>query len=298
MVNVEFRDVDLKIRKEVILQNINLTFEPGKIYGLLGRNGAGKTTLLSLIATYRKVTGGTLTVAGEDPYENEDIMPLVDFLHQEDYSEESTTVEDYLQLSKRYKPSFDTDYALSLLDEYNINLKKKMMELSRGQQAAVDASLGLATMSPVVLFDEVTNGMDAPSREKFYSQVLNAKNRENRIIVLSTHIVSEMDYLFDEVIIIHHGKVLVDEPVDEFLERGYQVTGNASDIDVYSKDKQVVKTRTLGPTKAAAILGRLSDEDASQMEEMNLTYSVMRMQDLFINMTEDRSGKEHTHEQQ
>lgn len=172
------------------------------------------------------------------------------------------------------------------------------MELSRGQQAAVDASLGLATMSPVVLFDEVTNGMDAPSREKFYSQVLNVKNRENRIIVLSTHIVSEMDYLFDEVIIIHHGKVLVDEPVDEFLERGYQVTGNASDIDVYSKDKQVVKTRTLGPTKAAAILGRLSDEDASQMEEMNLTYSVMRMQDLFINMTEDRSGKEHTHEQQ
>ncbi|SOC42001.1 ATP-binding cassette domain-containing protein [Salinicoccus kekensis] len=298
MVNVEFRDVDLRIRKEVILQDVNLTFEPGKIYGLLGRNGAGKTTLLSLIATYRKVTSGTLTVAGENPYENEDIMPLVDFLHQEDYSEESTTVEDYLKLSKRYKSSFDTDYALSLLDEYNINLKKQMMELSRGQQAAVDASLGLATMSPVVLFDEVTNGMDAPSREKFYSQVLNAKNRENRIIVLSTHIVSEMDYLFDEVIIIHHGKVLVDEPVDEFLERGYQVTGNASDIDAYSKDKRVVKARTLGPTKAAAILGRLSDEDASLMEEMNLTYSVMRMQDLFINMTEDRSGKEHTHEQQ
>lgn len=238
MVSVEFKNVFLNIKKDEILSGINLKFEPGRIYGLLGRNGAGKTTLLSLIATYRKVTGGVLTVDGQDPYENESIMPLVDFLHQEDYSEQSDTVEEYLELAKRYKPAFDMDYALTLLEEYNITLKKKMMELSQGQQAAVEASMGLATMSPVVLFDEVTNGMDAPSREKFYSQVLNAKNRENRVIVLSTHIVSEMDYLFDEVMVIHHGKVLVDEPVDEFLGRGYQVTGSADDIDKFIKDKK------------------------------------------------------------
>ena len=287
MVSVEFKNVDLNIKKDEILSGINLKFDPGRIYGLLGRNGAGKTTLLSLIATYRKVTRGVLTVDGEDPYENENIMPMVDFLHQEDYSEESETVEDFLQLAKRYKPSFDMDYAQILLDEYNINLKKKMMELSQGQQAAVDASMGLATMSPVVLFDEVTNGMDAPSREKFYHQVINAKNRENRVIVLSTHIVSEMDYLFDEVVVIHHGKVLVDEPVDEFLGRGYQITGNADGVDEFTTDKKVVQSRALGPTKAVTVLGSLSGEDADRIEEIGLTYSVMKMQDLFINMTED-----------
>lgn len=287
MVNVEFKNVDLNIKKDEILRGINLKFEPGRIYGLLGRNGAGKTTLLSLIATYRKVTRGVLTVDGQDPYENENIMPLVDFLHQEDYSEESETVEDYLGMAERYKPSFDMDYALTLLDEYKIDLKKKMMGLSQGQQAAVDASMGLATMSPVVLFDEVTNGMDAPSREKFYHQVLNAKNRENRVIVLSTHIVSEMDYLFDEVVVIHHGKVLVDEPVDEFLGRGYQVTGNAEDIDEFTKDKEVVNSRTLGPTKAVSILGVPSSEDEKVFDSGKLSYSAMRLQDLFINMTED-----------
>lgn len=285
--NVEFKSVDLNIKKEEILKDINLKFEPGKIYGLLGRNGAGKTTLLSLIATYRKVTDGALTVDGEDPYENERVMPFVDFLHQGDYSEESDSVEDYLKLIMKYKPSFDMEYALSLLGEYGIDIKKKMMDLSQGQQAAVEAVMGLAAMSPVVLFDEVTNGMDAPSREKFYSQVLNAKNREDRVIVLSTHIVSEMDYLFDEVVIIHHGKVLVDEPVDEFLDRGYQVTGNAAEVDEYTVDKQVVQSRTLGPTKAVSVWGRLSEEEAERMEKRNLTYSVMRLQDLFINMTED-----------
>ncbi|WP_052255392.1 ABC transporter ATP-binding protein [Salinicoccus sp. YB14-2] len=287
MGNVEFKNVDLKIKKENILTDINLKFEPGRVYGLLGRNGAGKTTLLSLIATYRKVTKGMLTVDGQDPYENADIMPLVDFLHPEDYSEESETVEDYLQLAKRYKPSFDMGYALSLLNEYNIDMKKKMMELSQGQQAAVDASMGLATMSPVVLFDEVTNGMDAPSREKFYSQVLNAKNRENRVIVLSTHIVSEMDYLFDEVVVIHHGQVLVDEPVDEFLDRGYQVTGSIEDVDEFTRDKKVVNTRTLGPTSAVSILGSPSKEDEKMFDSGRLSYSSMRLQDLFINLTED-----------
>lgn len=287
MGNVEFKNVDLKIKKENILTDINLKFEPGRVYGLLGRNGAGKTTLLSLIATYRKVTKGMLTVDGQDPYENADIMPLVDFLYPEDYSEESETVEDYLQLAKRYKPSFDMGYALSLLNEYNIDMKKKMMELSQGQQAAVDASMGLATMSPVVLFDEVTNGMDAPSREKFYSQVLNAKNRENRVIVLSTHIVSEMDYMFDEVVVIHHGQVLVDEPVDEFLDRGYQVTGSIEDVDEFTRDKKVVNTRTLGPTSAVSILGSPSKEDEKMFDSGRLSYSSMRLQDLFINLTED-----------
>ncbi|HIV81158.1 MAG TPA: ABC transporter ATP-binding protein [Candidatus Salinicoccus merdavium] len=296
MVSVEFKNVFLNIKKDEILSGINLKFEPGRIYGLLGRNGAGKTTLLSLIATYRKVTGGVLTVDGQDPYENESIMPLVDFLHQEDYSEQSDTVEEYLELAKRYKPAFDMDYALTLLEEYNITLKKKMMELSQGQQAAVEASMGLATMSPVVLFDEVTNGMDAPSREKFYSQVLNAKNRENRVIVLSTHIVSEMDYLFDEVMVIHHGKVLVDEPVDEFLGRGYQVTGSADDIDEFIKDKKVVNTRTLGPTKAVSILGMPSEEDEEMFDSGRLSYSSMKLQDLFINMTEDQKGKERNYE--
>lgn len=296
MVSVEFKNVFLNIKKDEILSGINLKFEPGRIYGLLGRNGAGKTTLLSLIATYRKVTGGVLTVDGQEPYENESIMPLVDFLHQEDYSEQSDTVEEYLELAKRYKPAFDMDYALTLLDEYNITLKKKMMELSQGQQAAVEASMGLATMSPVVLFDEVTNGMDAPSREKFYSQVLNAKNRENRVIVLSTHIVSEMDYLFDEVMVIHHGKVLVDEPVDEFLGRGYQVTGSADDIDEFIKDKKVVNTRTLGPTKAVSILGMPSEEDEEMFYSGRLSYSSMKLQDLFINMTEDQKGKERNYE--
>lgn len=287
MLNVELKNMNYNISKEPILENINLRFEPGKIYGLLGRNGAGKTMLLSLIASYRKVSSGELTIGGENPYEDENIMPLVNLLHLSDYSNDHESVRKYLEFRKRYFPEFDLEYAYTLIAEYKISLDKAMNALSKGQTAVIEAVMGLAGMAPIVLFDEVTNGMDAPSREKFYQQVLNAKHREKRIIVLSTHIVSEMDYLFDDVVIIHNGKVLVNEPVDELLESGYEVTGNVEAVQTYTQDKKVLHTRTLGPTKAASILGHISESDHELLETLNLTYTPVKLQDLFINMTEE-----------
>lgn len=288
MVNVEFKNVDFNIKREEILKNINLTFEPGKIYGLLGRNGAGKTTLLSLIATYQKVTNGQLMVAGENPYENEKILPLVNFFHHTNYNDETDSIKTYFELRQAYFPEFNMSYAEDLLAEYKLSRDKKMSELSSGQSAIVEAVMGLATMAPVVLFDEVTNGMDAPSREKFYKQVLNAKNRENRVIVLSTHIVSEMDFLFDDVVIIHHGQILIDEEVDVFLESGYEVTGKVDAVLEYTKNKKVLATRSLGPTKSSSVLGEVTEEDFEIMEQLDVSFSPIKLQDLFINMTEDK----------
>ena len=287
MLNVELRQVNYSISNQPILENINLNLEPGKIYGLLGRNGAGKTMLLSLIASYRKISSGDLTIGGQDPYENENIMPSVNLLHQTDYSDDSDTVRNFLEFRKRYFPDFDLEYAFTLMAEYKISLDKKMNALSKGQSAVVEAVMGLAGMAPIVLFDEVTNGMDAPSREKFYQHVLQAKNKERRVIVLSTHIVSEMDYLFDEVVIIHHGKVLINESVDEFLESGYEVTGSIESVNTYTQDKKVLHSRTLGPTKAASVLGHVSETDQELLETLNISYAPVKLQDLFINMTED-----------
>lgn len=292
MVNVKLNNINYNISNDPILEDINLTLEPGKIYGLLGRNGAGKTMLLSLIASYRKVSSGDLTINGQNPYENENIMPLVNLLHQSDYSSDTQSVRKFLEFRKRYFPEFDLEYAYALLKDYKISLDKRMNALSTGQSAVIEAVMGLAGMAPIVLFDEVTNGMDAPSREKFYQHVLDVKNREERIIVLSTHIVSEMDYLFDEVVIIHHGKVLINESVDEFLESGYEVTGTIEAVNSYAQDKKILHTRTLGPTKAASVLGYLSESDQELLETLNLNYAPVKLQDLFINMTEDESDGE------
>ncbi len=125
MLNVELKNMNYNISKQPILENINLIFEPGKIYGLLGRNGAGKTMLLSLIASYRKVSSGDLTIGGQNPYEDETIMSLVNLLHQTDYSDDSDTIRIFLEFRKRYFPDFDLEYAFTLMAEYKISLDKK-----------------------------------------------------------------------------------------------------------------------------------------------------------------------------
>ncbi|WP_031545860.1 ATP-binding cassette domain-containing protein [Salinicoccus luteus] len=287
---LEVKNASLDIKKDRVLEDITLKMEAGRVYGLLGRNGAGKTSLLSLIASFRKPTRGVVTIDGQDPYENAELMPKVDFLYEVDYSEEYRTPEDFCRMTQRYKQDFDTDYAYALLDGFRIDRRKALNRMSKGQQAAVNAVLGLASNSPVTIFDEVTNGMDAPSREYFYQKVIEANARSPRIMILSTHIVSEMEYLFDEVIIIHQGRVMLQEPLDIFLERGFRVTGPKEKVAHFTRGMDVLATEYLGPTQSDMVLGHLEELQRQEAQSRYLNIAPLKLQELFIRMTEDREG--------
>ncbi|KKK34893.1 ABC transporter [Salinicoccus sediminis] len=289
---LKLEKVSLDIKKDNILEDISVEMETGKIYGLIGRNGAGKTSILSLVASFRKPTKGTLTIDGVDPYENEKLMPKVDFLYEVDYSDEYDTAGKMFRMTKRYKVDFDMDYALELMEGFGAPVDKALHKMSKGQQAAVNAAIGLASGSQVTIFDEVTNGMDAPSREYFYRQVLAAKEKSSRIFILSTHIVSEMDYLFDEVIIVHHGRVTLQEPLDVLLERGFRVSGPEEKVAQFTAGKELLSTERLGPIRSDMVLGRLSEAELQEIDRLYLDISTVKLQDLFIRLTEDKEGVE------
>lgn len=280
MTQLKLNQVNLNIKNNSILKDINLNFEDGTVYGLLGRNGAGKTTLLSLIASYREVTGGELTIDGKDPFENEEMSDSVQFSYEYDYSEFSETVDEIIGDFDKFKPNFDIEYADRLLKGFRIDKTKVISELSKGQQSAVNAVIGLATGAPVTIFDEVTSGMDAPAREYFYKAVLDMKDTRAGIIILSTHIVSEMDYLFDDVIIIHEGEILLHESIDTVLSKGFRVTGPFEAVKAYTKNMKVLGSETLGPTRSEMVLGEISSD------ENHLDFSSIKLQELFIHLTE------------
>lgn len=289
MTEINFNKVDLNIKNNEVLKDINLDLEGGKVYGLLGRNGAGKTTLLSLVASYREVMKGELTIDGEDPFENEKMMDYVQFSYAYDYSENHESVEDTIHSYAKYKPNFNLEYANQLLKKFHIDTSKEMDALSRGQQSAVDAIIGLATGAPITMFDEVTSGMDAPTREDFYKEVLKMKENTSNIVILSTHIVSEMDYLFDEVIIIHHGAVMFHEPIDVLLSKGFRVTGPEQEVQSFTENLTVLNSETLGPTRSEMIFGK---PDLRSMEESGLDFSEIKLQELFIYLTRDEEDED------
>lgn len=290
---LKIENVDLKIKKDTILTDISLELKAGKIYGLLGRNGAGKTSLLSLIASYRKATNGSITLNGKKVYEQDDVMQHINFLYNpKETSAENDKITEYIESGSIFRNDFDKKYAYRLLEKFDIDTDKAYSALSQGQQAAVTATLGLASLSKVTIFDEVTNGMDAPTRELFYSEVLEAANREERIIILSTHIISEMEHLFDEIIMIHKGQVLLQESTDELLEKGYTVAGKTERVRAFTENKNVVNVKFLGALQIDTVLGTVTPEEMEIAADDHLDISPLKLQEMFISLTDkQKDGK-------
>lgn len=291
--NLNIDKVSVTIKNEEILSDINANFTPGKIYGLLGRNGAGKTTLISLIASYRKVDQGSITLDGKTIYENDEMMQHVNFIYNtKETSTETDQVKEYVESHAMFRNDFNQDYAYELLKKFKIDDSKSFNDLSQGQQAAVNATLGLASLSKVTIFDEVTNGMDAPTRELFYEEVLETEDRENRIIILSTHIISEMEHLFDEIVMMHNGKILLQEPTNDLLEKGFTVAGKAEKVRDFTLNKNVIKVKFLGALQIDTVIGYLSPEEMAYAEDNHLDISRLALQELFISLTNDDKGQE------
>lgn len=283
---IEIKGLTHRFDNQEAISDMNLLLETPKIYGLIGRNGAGKTTLLSLLAGYREVDEGEIKIFGETVFENSGVTRNVSYHGKPDYEEEDETVGNYFNFYQRYRPKFDKAYALRMAEVFEIPLNKKINKLSQGKQSALKGVLGLASKTPVTIFDEVYQGMDAPSRTRFYKEVLEEQFKEPRLMIISTHLVSEMEYLFDHVLIMDQGRMMIDEPADEILERGYVVTGEKSKVEDFTKNLKVLHREALGSIEKSIIFGEKEKLRENELEKLNLDISAVSLQDLFIHLTE------------
>lgn len=294
--NVKIENVSLHYGQHVALEDLTFELNSDKIYGLLGRNGAGKTSLLSMLASFREPTSGSITINGEAPFENAKIMQQVAFLYNKDYKDESDNVKAMLQYIERYRPDFDMDYAEYLIKQFKLDKKKPIKKFSKGMQSALNVSIGLATRAPLTIFDEVYLGMDAPSRDIFYKELLEDQDKHPRVIILSTHLVSEMDYLFDEVIFIKKGKLLLQEETTTLLSKGVTITGHAEIVDDFVRSKEIINEQRLGDTKSVIVYGELHDHEREAALDKGLEISSIPLHDLFVHLTKEEDEGETDHE--
>ncbi len=285
--DIQIKNLSLQFGNFYALKDVSLALTDDKIYGLIGRNGAGKTSLLSLITSFREPSSGTLEISGQNPFENAPLMEHVNFIYDFDQSDEYENVKSIMQISERYRPTFSMEYAEQLIKKFKLPVDKPVKSLSKGMKSAMNVTIGLASRSPITIFDEAYLGMDAPTREIFYQELLEDQARHPRKIILSTHLVSEMEYLFDEVIIIDRGKLLCHESYDQFINRGSTVTGAASSVDSFVKGMKVLHEQQLGPTKSVMVYGELTDNLLRLAEISGLEISPVSLQNLFIHMTKE-----------
>lgn len=220
---VELTDLSVRFGATTAVNGVTASITPGAITGLLGRNASGKSTLLATIAAFRKPTAGRVLVAGRNPYEDPDVTAGITLVREAgDYAD--TRVNDMLRLAAAVRPTWSPDLAEHLLSRFKLPTKKLATNLSRGQRSALGALLGLASRSPLTIFDEVYLGMDAPTRYVFYDELLTDYTAHQRTIVISSHLIEEVERLFEHVLILDEGRLILSDTAEGLRERGQRLS--------------------------------------------------------------------------
>lgn len=286
---VTLSDVGVSFGATRALEGVTTTFPAGAITGLLGRNGSGKTTLLSLIASYRRPTTGGVQVAGRDPFENAELMEQICFIRERGDVLDDEKVADNFEFVARLRPAWDARYAAELADAFRVDTSKKVNQLSRGQASAVGAIIGLASRAPVTIFDEVYLGMDAAIRQRFYDLLLADYAENPRTIILSSHLISEIEPLLEHVVLLHEGGLVLAEETETLRQRGFTVVGPHERVVATTRGARVLRTRTLGPTTEATVLAGDSGDLRGSAAAAGLEIGGISIQDLVIHLTEEES---------
>ncbi|MGH3423071.1 MAG: ABC transporter ATP-binding protein, partial [Streptosporangiaceae bacterium] len=191
--------------------------EPGSITGLLGRNGAGKTTLLRILAGQEFPTGGTVSVLGDNPVTNDHLLHRMVFV-REDQLYPGTgpfAVRHALRAASWFYPNWDAGLAAALAGDVGLPAGGRVGRLSRGMRSALGIVIGLAARAEVTLFDEPYACLDPVARQLFYDRLLADYAEHPRTVLLSTHLIDEAAGLFERVLVIDKGRIVLHAAADD-----------------------------------------------------------------------------------
>ena len=213
---LEIKNIYKNYGEKQVLNNITLTVPRGKIIGLLGKNGTGKTTLIKLI-------NGLLTpTEGEIIFEGEKIGPQsklnIAYLPERTYLDKSMTINETLKFFKEFYSNFDIDKAKDLLKKLDLNENQKIIKMSKGMQEKVQLVLVMSRKADLYILDEPLGGVDPATRDYILDTILTNFN-EGASIIISTHLISDIERILDEVIFIDKGEIKLISDADELRNK-------------------------------------------------------------------------------
>lgn len=205
-------------RKKVLFRDLHLSLNPGSVYGLLGKNGAGKSSLLRLMGGLLFPTAGRIEVAGHEPRRRQPAFLEDLFFIPEEIYLPTVSLERYIATMAPFYPKFDEAQFRQYLSEFDVPHDQKLTAMSYGQKKKVLISFGLATNTRVLIMDEPTNGLDIPSKSQFRRVVASAL-APDRLILISTHQVRDLDNLIDAIIILDNSEILLNHTLEYISNR-------------------------------------------------------------------------------
>jgi ABC-2 type transport system ATP-binding protein len=270
-----------RYRGQLALDQVTVDLEPGSITGLLGRNGAGKTTFLRIVAGHEFASAGTVTVLGASPAGNEQVPGRMIFV-REGQAYPDFRVRQVVRAASWFYPNWSHELAGALLAEFGLPLDRKVGHLSRGMRSAVGIVIGLAARAEVTLFDEPYAGLDAVSRQLFYDRLLADYADHPRTVLLSTHLIDEAAGLFERVVVLDRGRVVLNTAADDLRGAATSVSGPAIAVAEFTAGRPVWDSRRVASQESAVVAGALDETDRARAAALHLHLEPLTLQQLVI----------------
>ena len=213
---LECRDLCKSFDNRVILDNVNIKIERGKIVGLLGKNGQGKTTLIKLINDLLTPTSGEVLINGKKPAIES--KKIISYLPERTYFDKSMKVSDIIKYFKEFYDNFNEEKALKLLDDLELDKNLCLAKMSKGMQEKVELILVMSREADLYILDEPLGGVDPATRDYILDTIL-SNFKDGASVIISTHLIADIERILDEVIFIDKGKIILTGDADTIRKK-------------------------------------------------------------------------------
>jgi ABC-2 type transport system ATP-binding protein len=237
---VSARGLGKRYRRRWALRDCTLEIPAGQVTGLVGPNGAGKTTLLSLMVGLLAPTVGTIEVCGGRPAADASQLAKVGFVAQDTPTYAGLTVADHLRLGAHLNPRWDDAAARRRIDRLGLDHRQKAGRLSGGQRAQLALTLGLAKRPELLILDEPVASLDPLARREFLQMLMEAVAEEQISVLLSSHVVSDLERVCDHVVVLVDSQVRVAGDVERLLATHHRLSGPRREPGTLPADQHVV----------------------------------------------------------
>lgn len=215
---IKIENLGFSYGDNVVLRNITMTLEEGRIYGLLGENGVGKTTLLTLLCGLKQPKAGEITIDGHTPYKREPSFLSDQYYLSDEVSAINMRAEEYAKSYGKFWDKFDMGKFLEIMEIFENDASQKMNRMSFGQLKKTYISFALACNCRYIFMDEPTNGLDIPSKAQFRKAVTKYTSEDSTLLI-STHQVRYLENIIDPIIILDRQDVLLNASIREIAEK-------------------------------------------------------------------------------
>ena len=213
---LEIKNLTKVFDKKTALKDVNLTITSGKIIGLLGKNGAGKTTLIKLINDLLTPTEGEILVKGNKV--GVESKKVISYLPERTYLNKQMKVSEVIDYFLEFYDDFDDKKARKLLKDLDLDIDEKLSRMSKGMQEKVQLVLVMSRKADLYILDEPLGGVDPATRDYILDTIL-SNFKDNASVIISTHLISDIERILDEVIFIDKGKIILQSDADKLRNK-------------------------------------------------------------------------------